>query len=182
LRELLDNHFHDIYQDPLQTEFDRRDRNACFEKKEFIITFHEENAQPAAAKAREKMKKGQVTTSSGLPSYKRPTSNVELESDFRKYLANDTGKTMDPLSSITVNEYVRRVFSETTYNSLISFLRRLPIYGPDFQIWQLMFCANNVNNRLLPSVLAQGVAPGDASGLTVHSSAAASSALLKLLR
>jgi hypothetical protein len=182
LRQLLDNYFRDLYQDPLHTEFDTRNRNVCFEKEEFRNLFLDAYALREAEKAREKKKKGQVTTSSGLPSYKRPTSDVELESDFRKYLTNDTGKTMDPLSPTTVAEYVRRIFSETAYNSLISFLRRLPIYGPDFEICQLMFRANNVNNRLVPTVLAQGVMPGQATNLTIHSSSAAASALLKLLR
>jgi hypothetical protein len=89
---------------------------------------------------------------------------------------------MDPLSGITVEEYVRRVFSETAYNSLKSLLRRLPIYGPDFEIWQLTFQTNTVKNRLLPTVIAQGVTPGEASCLMVHSAAAAASTLLKLLR
>jgi hypothetical protein len=71
LRKLLEEHFRDLYQDPLHTEFDRRNRNACFEKEEFRTLFHEnKNALRAAEKAREKKKKGQVTTSSGLPSYK----------------------------------------------------------------------------------------------------------------
>jgi hypothetical protein len=146
LRKLLDNHFYDYYQDHLHTEFDRRDLNVCREKVEYRTRFHDARADRAATKARENRKKGKavkVTTSSGLPSYKRPTSDVKLESDFRKYLTNDTGKTMDPLSRITVEEYVRRVFSEMAYNSLKSFLRRLPIYGPDFEIWQLMFQTNN---------------------------------------
>jgi len=57
LRELLDKHFHDLYQDPLHTEFDRRNRNACFEKKEYRTLFHDEYALRAAEKAREKKKK-----------------------------------------------------------------------------------------------------------------------------
>ncbi len=45
-----------------------------------------------------------------------------------------------------------------------------------------MFQTNTVKNRLLPTAIAQGVMPGEASGLMVHSAIAAASALLKLLR
>jgi hypothetical protein len=39
-----------------------------------------------------------------------------------------------------------------------------------------------VKNRLLPAVIALGVTPGEASGLTVHSAIAAASSLPKLVR
>jgi hypothetical protein len=88
---------------------------------------------------------------------------------------------MEPLYKITVDEYVHRVFSVTSYNSLKSYLRRIPTYGKNFEICQLMFSVNITKNMLIPTVLAQGVLPNKASGLTVHSSISAASAMLRLI-
>jgi hypothetical protein len=88
---------------------------------------------------------------------------------------------MEPLSNVTVHEYVRRIFSANANNSLKSYLRRIPLYGPDFEMCQLMFSPDETN-RLIPTVLAKGVMPNEESGLNAHSAIIAASALLKLIK
>jgi len=151
LRNLLDEHF-DSYEDHLHTGYDKRDLNECREKnqfREFFLMAVQEWKKAKQAPEKTVQQPVQVGTSL-LPSYKRPSTDTELERDFRKYLKNDTGKQMDPLSIVTVDEYVRRVFCPSAHNSLKSFLRRMPQYGPNFNICQLMFNVETTKHVLIP--------------------------------
>jgi hypothetical protein len=182
LRNLLDEHF-DSYEDHLHTGYDKRDLNECREKDHFRERFLmavQERKKAKQAPEKTVQQPVQVGTSL-LPSYKRPSTDDELEMDFEKYLKNDTGKQMDPLSKVTVSEYKRRVFSPGAHNSLKEILRRMPQYGANFNICQLMFNVETTKHVLIPEILAQAVMPGEVSGLTVHSGIAAASALLKLI-
>jgi hypothetical protein len=180
MRELLDENFVN-YEDHLCTGYDSRDLKKSSEKVEFNELFIKKRNQWIAEKAKYKSKLSVKQKTGGQPSYTKPTSDVLLEEDFRNYLRTETGKKMKPLSRVTVHEYVRRIFSANANNSLKNYLRRIPLYGPDFEVCQLMFSPDETN-RLIPEVLEKGVLPNEESGLNAHSAIIAASALLRLIK